>query len=714
MAVMAVGDFDPQAIEAAIKSHFSTIPTTLSATPRPKYDVPPHAGTLYTVVTDPEATATTISVVSKIPAREQTSIGAYRQSLVERLYSGMLSARLDEISHKPDAPFLAAETNRGLFVRTAEATSLNALVQEGGIEKGLTAMFTEADRVARFGFTAAELERQKANMQRGMERASAERDAQESASLADEYVRNFTTDEPIPGLPYEYVLYTRFLPQITLAEVNALAKDWIPDRSRVVAITAPQKPDAPVPDEAKLAAAIKAASNGTLTAYTETIDSRPLLDPLPAATGAVTAAAAKPQFGITEWTLANGVRVVLAPTTFKQDEILFRAVSPGGTSLASDADFVPAETAAEVIGAGGLGRFSETNLEKVLAGKNVGVRPEIAETFEGLRGGSSRKDLETMFQLIYMTFTQPRADGEAYQTMLRNLRQTLANRSAQPETAFNDTLEDALSQGHLRSKPLSPALINQMNLDKTLAFYKDRFADASDFTFVFVGSFDVDGIKPLVEKYLGTLPALRRRETARDTGMRPPAGIVDRKVVKGLDPKSEVTVVFTGQFQNDQAHRILLRAMAETLEGNLQRLLREDLGGTYGVSVRPNFEKVPQQAYRLTISFACDPTRTDDLVKTLFRAIDDFRASGPSAGQIADARLALVRDLETNSRENGYLLNQLAFKYQYNEDVGEVFNLRTFYDQLTASAVRDAARMYLDPTHYVRVTLMPETAAANR
>jgi len=256
---------------------------------------------------------------------------------------------------------------------------------------------------------------------------------------------------------------------------------------------------------------------------------------------------------------------------------------------------------------------------------------------------------------------------------------------------------------------LSQELVSQMNLDKSLAFYKERFADASDFTFVFVGSFDLPTIKPLVERYLASLPALNRKEAGKDVGIRPPAGVVEKVVNKGTTPKSEVGVVFSGPFQNSQKNRIVLRAMANTLAGNLQRVLREDLGGTYGVSVVPEFTKRPNEEYRITITFACDPTRTQDLVKALFSVVDDFKTSGPSAGQAADAQAALRRDLETDSRQNGYVLSQVSYAYQYDEPIPDAASLRQIYDQLSAPMLRDAARQYLDTNRYVKVLLFPET-----
>jgi zinc protease len=708
MAVIAVGDFNKSTIEAQIRSRFGAIPRPSDPKPRPVYTVPVESGTVYSTITDPEATTTRISVSSTMAARPQSSIRSYRQHMVERLFSALLSDRLDEIAEAPNAPFLRAQTGRGLFVRTAEVTTLAALVATGNVERSLTALFTEVDRVARFGFTATELSRQKLNLQRGLQRSVIEKDKSPSGPLADEFVRAFTQAEPIPGIVYEYGLNQRFMPEITLAEVNAVAKSWMPDRNRLVAIAAPEKDRASLPTDARLAAAITAAIGAPLTAYVDRTSTQPLLARLPSP-GTITAESTNNALGITEWRLSNGVRVVLKPTTFKQDEILFRAVSPGGTSLASDADFIAAETASAVIAQGGLGDLSRLDLEKVLAGTTAFVRTDIGETEEGLGGGTANKDLEAMFQLVHLRFTAPRADPVAFRVLTDQLRVTLANRSATPDVVFNEALDAAVSQNHLRARPLTPESLAQMDLDRSLAFYADRFADASDFTFIFVGSFDLATIKPLVERYLASLPALRRIEAPKDVGMRFPTGVVQRQVRSGIAPRSRVSIVFNGAFENDEMQRVIVRTMGDTLAGNLQRTLREDLGGTYGVSVSTTFAKLPSEEYRLSINFACDPARTESLVRSAFQVIDQFKKTGPSAGQVADARAALARDLETNSARNDYLLNRLVFKYQYGEDLNDLLKMRSFYDQLTVPVLRDAAQAYLDTNRYVQVTLMPET-----
>jgi len=707
MAVIAVGDFDPAEIEARIRSHFSSIDPPSDPKPRPAYGVPERPGTVYSVITDPEVTGTRIRVSNTRASRPMVTIADYRQHMVERIFASILSARLDEIAQAPNAPFLAARTGRGLFVRTAELTTLDAIVAPGGVEAGVAALLSEVDRVTRFGFTETELARQKLNLQRGLQRSVVEKDKSPSGPLADEFIRNFIQAEPIPGIVYEFGLNQRFLPDITLEELNSLASGWMPDDNRLVAITAPESDRASLPSEVALSRVIEAASDVPLTAYVDSVSTQPLLARLPSA-GVIVSTVTDEDLGTTEWRLSNGARVVLKPTTFQQDEILFRAVSPGGTSLATDEGFIAADTATAVISQGGLGELGLVDLEKVLAGKTAFVHPNVNETTEGLVGGTTRADLETMFQLLHLRFTAPRADPVAFEVLKEQWSVALGNREVVPETAFEEALDAALSQDHVRARPLTAARLSEMNLEMSLAFYADRFGDASDFTFVFVGSFDLETMRPLVERYVASLPGLDRQEAAGDIGMNAPPGVVEREVRSGIAPRSQVSIVFSGVFENDESHRLIARVMAESLAGNLQGTLREDLGGTYGVRVVPAFTKYPTGTYRLTINFACDPARTESLVRAAFRVVEDFKRNGPSRGQVVDARAALRRDFETNSQENAYLLNRITSKYEFAEDIAEVFDMESIYEQVTMGALRDAARVYLNTDRYVQVTLLPE------
>ncbi|MEP7270463.1 MAG: insulinase family protein, partial [Acidobacteriota bacterium] len=629
MAVVAVGDFDKAAVEKLIAAHFASIPAATNPRPRPAYDIPDHPGTTYAIASDKEMTMTSIEVTNLLPLREQGSIGVYRQKTVDRLFSGMLSARFTELAQKPDAPFIFAGAGRGNFLgRSKDAASLSAMVKEDGVERGLDALLGEAERVTRFGFTATELDRQKQNVLRNYERLASERESRVSSSRADEYIRNFLQNETLPSADDEYALHQRFVPQITLEEVNKIAREWFPDRSRVVVVTAPEKSGLMMPDEAKLAAVIKAASAKELKPFVDSVNAAALLESIPAP-ATITRTASRESAGITEWELSNGIKVVLKPTTFKADEILFRATSPGGTSLASDKDYIPANTATQVITAGGLGKFNAIDLRKLMTGKVASANPFIGELEEGMSGGSSRKDLETMFQLIYLRFIQPRADSTAFTVQATQAKSIFANQAAVPEFAFFNALNSAIYQNHPRRLLTTTATVDEWNLDKSMAFYKDRFADASDFTFVFVGSFDLATMKPLVERYLATLPSIRRREMWKDVGARSARGVIEKRVEKGVEPKSLNAIVFTGPFEYDQAHRVAIRAMSDILQTSLLAAIREELGGTYSISASAGYDRLPIPEYSITIEFGCAPERADDLIKRVFQEIELLKTKGP-------------------------------------------------------------------------------------
>ena len=476
-------------------------------------------------------------------------------------------------------------------------------------------------------------------------------------------------------------------------------------------MSAPDKEGLEVPDESRLRAVLDRVSAMEIAPYEDTAALKPLLPELPEP-GKIAGTAALEDMKITEWRLANGVRVVLRPTDFKADEVLLRAFSPGGTSLVEDKDYIAAATAAMVVPAGGLGEFSAVDLDKLLAGKAAAVRPFIGETDEGLTGSASPKDLETLFQLIYLTMTAPRCDPAIFGVLTGQLKEVLANRAASPEVAFQDTLQTTLSRNHFRARPLTVERLGEMDLGRSCAFYKDRFADASDFTFVFVGNLDLEAMRPLVERYLGALPAIDRKETWRDLDVEPPPGMIESVVRKGVEPKSRTAIVFSGPFRYDLKQRTVFRALGLVLESRLRGIVREDLGGTYGVSVRPAYAKIPDEEYSLTIGFGSDPARMDELAGAVFREIKALRGTGPSEKEVDDAREALRREHETGRKENAWLIAQLAGRYQLGEDPREILTLEESFRSITPAAVREAARAYLDTDDYVRVTLYPESPAA--
>ncbi|HMF93128.1 MAG TPA: insulinase family protein [Vicinamibacterales bacterium] len=710
MSVIVVGDIDRNAVAAMIRAHFSSLEAPSPERPRPFFDVPEHSGTKFAVVTDKETTATAVELSDLRPARNQGTVGGYRDIIRDQLFSGMLTGRLAELTQTGNPPFFKAMANRGLFPtpRSRDEAALEALVASDGVPRGLDALVTEVQRVTRFGFTATELDRAKQAMMRDYERAVTESPDRESESRADEYTRNFLQSEALPTIWQELAFHRRFLPEITLNEMNALAGDWFPTQNRLVIVAAPDASGVVLPDQAQLESVVQAASGKRLEPYADGASDQKLVDapPPPGSIARTTSRGA----GITEWTLSNGATVVLKPTTLRQDQILFRAMAPGGTSLASDADLIPARVADDVIPAGGVGRYSAVMLDRILAGTAAGVTPFINDTHEGMRGGSTPQDLETMFQLLYLRFTQPRADQRAFASMASQAKALLANQSASPEVVFNQTLDTILTRNSPRRQSETPATVEQWNLEKSLAFYQARFADASNFTFVFVGSFTVDAIKPLVETYIASLPATHTRESWRDLGIVPPTGVIEKTVEKGIAPKSEVAIVFSGPFTYDPAHRLAFDTMARVLQGRLFDTIRQELGGTYSITAIPAARKVPRPEYRIRIDWTCDPQRTSALVQRVFEEVEFVKKTTLSPNQMARLRDGLVRDYETNSQENGYVLDQIARRYEDGDsaNVGDIDNVPARIAALTSDAIQQAAQTYLDARNYVKVTLMPE------
>lgn len=707
MAIIAVGDFDPDWIEERIRVYFSHLAAPASAEARPLYPVPDHEETLFAIASDREATHSSVTVYYKQDIEPEGRVGDYRRYLVQALYHRMINQRLHELTVQADPPYLQGLSNQGRMVRSKNAYMLRAVVVDNGILRGLDAILTEARRALLHGFTPAELEREKKEMLRGMEQAYRERDKRRSRSHADEYKRNFLTDEPIPGLEYEYGFYRSFVPEIALEEVNAQAASWLRSDNRVIAVSTPEKEGVEPPTGDALLAVFAEVAEREMEPYVDEVRDAPLMESLPEEAAAIVARDSVPELGLTRWQLANGIKVLLKPTDFKNDEVLFTASSPGGHSLVADAEFIAARTADGVVSGGGVGRFDKIELEKMLAGKVVGVDPWIGGLQEGLKGSASSEDLETLFQLIHLYATAPRADTTAFAAYQAWMRGVLENRSASPEAAFGDTVQVVLAQHHFRARPWSEALIEEMDLATSMRIYEERFADAGDFTFIFVGNFTLASIEPLVRRYLGGLPASGRQESWRDVGIEPPRGVVERYVYRGLEEKSQTQLVFTGGFDWSYQSFFTIHALADILRTRLREVLREDLGGTYGVGVSVSASHYPKGEYSLAISFGCEPDRAEELAEVVFAEIDTLQREGPGETYIQKAKEMRRRRHETRLRENGYWLGLLDMAEFHRLDPRLALNYMDYVEALDAASVQQAAQRYFKRGNYVRVVLLP-------
>ncbi len=712
MAVVAVGDFDAEAMEAMIERHFGSIPAAASgARERESYQVPGHAETLFSIETDPELAGTSIAVHYKHPASPQGTYGDYRDSLVQGLYHGMLNSRLGELSQEAEPPFLYAFSSMSPFVRTSSVFSQQARVREGEVLGGLEALLTEVERVDRHGFTGSELERAKVDTLRGYEQLNRERDKLRSGPLADEFVRAFLEGEPTPGIEVELELVRRFLPAIELEEVNRQARDWITDENRVIVVSGPEKAGAALPADGDLLAVFDTVEAGDVEPFVDRVLDAPLLAQVPDP-GEIVEQNEVAELGVTEWRLSNGIRVILKPTDFQNDQVAVSGFSPGGHSLVTDRQHSSAVFATAILGESGLGEFSQIELGKALAGTVAGAQAFIGELEEGVSAFASPQDLETMFQLLYLRFTAPRLDGEAFQSLISKMKILLRNRLSRPGAVFGDRFSEALSQGHPRRRPISAEVLGEIDPEVALEVYRKRFADASDFTFIIVGNFSPDAIAPLVRTYLASLPAADRRESWRDIGVRRPEGVVEVEVEKGLEPKAQVQLLFSGDAEWSRENQHQLTSLASVLRIRLREILREDLGATYGTSVNGGISWRPLERYSFTISFGCAPEEADSLVAEIFTEIKRLKAEGVESSYVEKVQEIQRRQRETSLKENGFWLGGLKTYYARDLDPRLLLDFDRLVEGVTPETVQHTAQQYLNPERYVLGVLKPEPGAA--
>ena len=707
MAVVAVGDADPARVEQLIRSTFGGIPRRANARPRTQASVPGHDSTLVTIATDAELATSGVSVLWKRPARATRTVGELRSDLVEQLYNGMLNQRFQELALKPEAPFTGAGASSGSFVRGSEIVSLDAGAKEGRLIEALQTVLTEAERVQRHGFLASELDRARTSTLRGYERAFAERDKTESGSFVDEYVSHYLTGEGTPGIAFEYAAVQKLLPSVTLAEVNAVASSRAGAANRVVSVTMPEKAGLTPPTEAEVRAVFGKVIAANITPWTETITDGALVATEPKAGRVVSEKVVAGQ-NITDWTLSNGVRVLVKPTDYNADQILVSAISPGGASLMADKDAFKTSLAPGIIAAGGVGNFSAIDLRKKLTGKVANAQPNIGDLSEGLSGAASPKDLETLMQLLYLRFTAPRADSTVFAAQLQQFEQFLKNKDANPMAVFSDTIQQVLAQGHPRARPLSAAMLKELELNELMTIYKDRFSDAGDFTFFFVGNVDPGTLKPLVEQWLGSLPSTGRKETPRDVGPKQFAGTIDKIVKKGIAPQSQSVVLMAGEAPWTREDAYAISSLGELLQMRLLDRLRESLGGTYSVSVSSAFSRRLRQEWQVVIQYGSAPEKADTMYAAVREEIAKLRTTPPTTAELERVKEQQRRELEVQQKQNGYWMSTIRSRVENGDPLETIGDYITLINGLTVERLSAAAQKFLSEENRARFVLLPE------
>lgn len=706
-ALIIVGDIDVSQIEAQIKALFSDLKNPDQESARDEYDIPLTGKNQFMAVTDPEMPQTVVQVVVKHPEAKIKTVADYRTQLTKALFNQMAGARFAELTRQSDPPFIQGGGSIGGFLRGLDAFTMYVVAKPGEIKRGFESVVTEFERVRRHGFTPTELERAKNNFLTGLESAYAERDKRKSESYVDSYLNHFLEGESTLSNEDRYRLGKQLIATISLEDVNALGKQYYVDTNRDILILAPDKDKDSLPDETAVnswLAEIKAADIGP---YDDNVQDVPLLETPPQA-GTVDKRIEKPELGVTELTLSNGVRVVLKPTDFKNDEIDITAFSPGGTSLYNDTDFLSAAYAATVVNGSGLGPYNETQLTKYLSGKKVSVQPYINERTEGFRASSGKKDLQTAFELIYAYFAVPRLDPDVFHGYMKRIKASLANRSDDPDAVFADTINAVLYNNNIRRTSMTVEQVDQIDPQRAYDIFKERFADASDFTFTLVGSFTEDEVMPMILQYLGGLPNAGRGEEAPDLGIYPPEKGLQRTVYRGKEQKSSVRMYYFGDYDYSEDENMQLDALEGILNIKLIERLREAESGVYGVSARASYAKYPRYRYSFSVAYGTSPEKVEPLMESALDEINKIKQNGPEQVDIDKFVSEQKRVLEVQLRENDFWLGHLSGSYQNNEDPAYILKYLDELQNVTVESVKAVANKYLVEGRLFKFVLMPQ------
>lgn len=707
-AVIVVGDVDVNEMEAKIKQQFSAIKAKRPPIERPAFPIPDTKGTIVAVETDKEASFTSAQLLFKKPAEKIKTQADLRKQLVKQFFNRMLNARLDEIRQSPNPPFIFAGSGFSSFLRDKSVYSMFGGTNPNGIKPTISTLLTENRRVKEFGFTKAEFDRQKAEYLTYLENRYKERDKTESYALASEYVYNFLTREPVEGVEFDYQFGKSVVPTITLEEVNALAKDTITEDNRVIIVTGIAKDDAKYPTEQEILQLLKESETAKITPYTETMTGEPLVKDLPA-NAKIVAEKTDPKFGITYWTLSNGVKVALKPTDYKADEIVMSAFSPGGLSLVDDEKARSGMYFSQIVGESGLGKFSKVELNKMLAGKKASATIGISDLFESVRGNSTPKDFETMLQLAYLRFTGVNFNKAVFDSFIAKQKMFIPTITANPQFYFLNEVEKIMTQNHPRAfSPFDAENLDKAKLEDIEAIYKDRFADASGFTFIFVGNFDNETVKPLILKYLGNLPGAGRAETWKDLGIKPPDGKIEKVFKKGVDDKAQVQIVFTGEtaYNRDEARD--LGALSELLTIKLIEVLREEKSGVYGVRAFGGIEKIPTDRYRFIISFPCGPDNVDSLINAALAEVAKIQNGQIDEKDIDKVKEARSVQFRERVRENSYWVSEITRNLEQGDEIYSLDEINARTNAISKENIQKVARKYLKPEQKLQFVLMPE------
>ncbi len=709
MAVVVVGDIDPAEAEKMIKSHFSGLKNPARPRQRAYARIPVRATTEALVVTDKEATSN--SLLIRYPVRESNdrdTFADYRGKLVEALFSAMLGQRMQELAQQASPPFMGGSSAMGRLTARYESYNTYAALGKGGAEPAIEALVQENERARQFGFSAAELERSKKNMMRNFERAYSERDKTDSGAYVGEYVRNFLEKESIPGIENEYNYARELIPGITLDELNSYARKTIPgDSGKLVVYMGSSKADTPAPTKTQLLSWVGAAARAKVAARDEKPLAAGLMDKPPAA-GSIVAESENKALGLTMLTLSNGVKVILKPTDFSNDQVYLSASRFGGQTQFGVQDVFNARYANSVISTMGLKDLSPLDVQKVLAGKAASVGMSLGPYTDSINGSAGSTDIETMMQMLYLKFTGVRRDENLYKSFIGKQVESARNVMSQPEAVFSDALATTMyNSSPWVSRPPRPDDFSGLSLDRSIAIYKERFTSAKGLTFIMVGSFDIAKVKPMIATYLASLPTPDLQIAAKDVGLRPVSGVVKKDVFSGSEAQSHVSINFSGDSVYSKEELLRFHAMIDVMNIRITDILREKLTLIYGGGMNGSFLRVPYGHFTIGVSLPTGPANVDKVIAATFAEIAQMKEQGPTAADLEKVKQNWIQVHRKSLRENSYWLGHLQSAVLNGTDPETILGYEQRVAAISAQDLKNAAARYFDLDNYVQVVLYP-------
>lgn len=707
MAIAVIGDVDVEKTKKKIKTMFGSIQSQNPARLKKSNVVPKNDQPIIAVVSDKEAPFTNVSISYRHPHKKTKIEKDFRRNLLHSLYNSMLRARFREISKQKDAPILFAYSNYGRDLGNLDAFDVSANVAEDKIEAGFKSMVRENKRVHQFGFTATELERALRSLTEIYKRNAADAENIKSQQLARGIVYHFLKGNPFLSAEQRLQLFNAYASTIQIEEINDLAKQWITPEKSIILITAPLKEELTLPTNDQVLQWMSEVEIERIEPYKDNVITEPLFNKS-VVPGKIVSKSINEAVNVVTYTLSNGVRVLAKNTDFKKEEILMKAYSPGGHWYLQGTDYTTADVAASIVDQSGISKFSNLDLQKMLAGKKVRVRPYISNYSEGFNGASKPEDLELLFQMIHLYMTAPRENEDDASNFLSSQKGFLKNILSNPDYYFMDYTQKKYSNNSIKVGLPNALNLEQVDVLKSYAFYKERFANAGDFTFTFVGNFDSATFESYIKQYLASLPTIDRDDTPKSDGVQYVTGNNSDEFEHGIAEKSQVEILYHGPFDYTPENIYTFKSMIEVLRIKLRESLREDKGGVYGVRVSNSLENKPVPKYAIRIAFNSDPGREKELIDAVNKEIEILKLEGAQEKELIKVRETQIQSLSKQLKENRYWLNTIQSFDVNGWDVNKIglTSLENSAAKLTGVDVQQATKLYFGDNQF-KIVMKP-------